>query len=61
MAGRGAAGDGLTDGGSIVSDLDKAIQALRQRPHRLDQCMKQMQMTGIPKALLWQRIKALQP
>jgi len=50
----------LAYGGSIVTDLDKAIQALRQRPHRLDQCMKQMQMTGIPKALLWQRIKALQ-
>lgn len=51
----------LAYGASIVSDLTKAIQALRQRPHRLDQCMKQMQMTAIPKALLWQRIKALQP
>lgn len=48
-------------GASIVSDLNKAIQALRQRPHRLDQCMKQMQMTATPKALLWQRIKALKP
>lgn len=47
-------------GASVVSDLNKAIQALRQRPHRLDQCMQQMQMTGVPKALLWQRIKALQ-
>jgi hypothetical protein len=52
---RGAYGD------SIESDLAKAIQALRERPHRLDHCMQAMQMTAVPKALLWQRIRALAP
>ncbi len=50
---RGAYGD------SIDNDLRKAIDALRTRPHRLDQCMEAMQMRSVPKALLWQRIKAL--
>jgi len=50
---RGAYGD------SIENDLGKAIDALRARPHRLDQCMEAMQMRGVPKALLWKRIKAL--
>lgn len=48
-------------GDSIESDLAKAIQALRERPHRLDHCMQAMQMTTVPKALLWQRIRALAP
>ena len=46
-------------GGSIDIDLNKAIQDLRDRPHRLDHCMAAMQMTSVPKALLWKRIKAL--
>jgi len=50
---RGAYGD------SIEKDLGKAIDALRTRPHRLDQCMEAMQMRSVPKALLWKRIKAL--
>ena len=50
---RGAYGD------SIENDLGKAIDALRARPHRLDRCMEAMQMRGVPKALLWKRIKAL--
>jgi hypothetical protein len=50
---RGAYGD------SIENDLGKAIDALRARPHRLDQCMEAMQMRSVPKALLWKRIKAL--
>lgn len=50
---RGAYGD------SVENDLRKAIDALRTRPHRLDQCMEAMQMRSVPKALLWQRIKAL--
>lgn len=50
---RGAYGD------SIENDLRKAVDALRTRPHRLDQCMEAMQMRSVPKALLWQRIKAL--
>jgi hypothetical protein len=48
-------------GASIEADLRKAIQALRERPHRLDQCMQAMRMTTVPKALLWKRIKALEP
>jgi nucleotidyltransferase AbiEii toxin of type IV toxin-antitoxin system len=46
-------------GKSVAADLDKAIEALRARPHRLDRCMEAMQMTTLPKALLWKRIKAL--
>ena len=48
-------------GASIEADLRKAIQALRERPHRLDRCMQAMRMTTVPKALLWKRIKALEP
>ena len=48
-------------GQSIVTDLAKAMERLRERPERLDQCMARMRMTGVPKALLWQRIKALRP
>lgn len=46
-------------GASIRADLGNAIDALRQRPHRLDRCMEAMQMTTVPKALLWKKIKAL--
>jgi len=48
-------------GASIEADLRNAIQALRERPHRLDHCMQAMRMTTLPKALLWKRIKALEP
>jgi len=48
-------------GQSIATDLGKAIERLRQHPGKLDECMKKMGMTGVPKALLWQRIKALRP
>ena len=48
-------------GASIEADLRKAIQNLRERPHRLDHCMQAMRMTTVPKALLWKRIKALEP
>jgi Nucleotidyl transferase AbiEii toxin, Type IV TA system len=48
-------------GAAVVDDLRKAIQNLRQHPHRLDQCMQAMRMTSMPKALLWKRIKALEP
>ena len=48
-------------GDSIETALAKAIHDLRDRPHRLDQCMAAIQMTTIPKALLWKRIKALSP
>jgi len=48
-------------GVSIEADLRQAIQALRERPLRLDHCMQAMRMTTVPKALLWKRIKALVP
>lgn len=47
-------------GASIEASLDKAVQDLRERPHRLDACMGAMQMTTVSKAQLWARIKALQ-
>lgn len=47
-------------GAAVVTDLRKAIQSLRERPHRLDHCMQAMRMTTTPKALLWKRIKALE-
>jgi hypothetical protein len=46
-------------GKSIAADLVRAIETLRTRPHRLDRCMEALQMTTVPKALLWKRIKAL--
>ena len=46
-------------GKSVARDLDKAIEALRARPQRLDRCMEALQITTVPKALLWKRIKAL--
>jgi hypothetical protein len=46
-------------GDSIERDLAAAIAQLRRRPNRLDDCMQALQMTTVPKALLWQRIKTL--
>lgn len=46
-------------GKSIEQDLAKAIERLRSRPHQLDDCMHALQMTTVPKALLWERIKFL--
>jgi len=48
-------------GASVEADLRKAIQTLRERPHRLDHCMQAMRMTTVPKALVWKRIRALEP
>jgi Nucleotidyl transferase AbiEii toxin, Type IV TA system len=47
-------------GDSIQHDLAKAIAQLLTREGRLERCMAAMQIT-LPKALLWQRIKALAP
>ncbi|MQY28873.1 hypothetical protein NRB56_44580 [Nocardia sp. RB56] len=46
-------------GDAIERDLTKAVRALRDRPGRLDQCMRAMEITTVPKALLWKRIRAL--
>lgn len=48
-------------GDSVAADLAKAIEDLRARPHRLDQCMQAMAMTTVSKAALWARIRALSP
>lgn len=47
-------------GESIDADLAKAIAHLLGREGRLERCMTAMQI-NVPKALLWQRIKALAP
>lgn len=46
-------------GDSVATDLARAIQDLRERPHHLDHCMHAMRMTTVSKAVLWTRIKAL--
>jgi hypothetical protein len=46
-------------GASIKRDLKSAIQRLRERTGRLQECMTSLQMT-VPSALLWKRIRALQ-
>jgi hypothetical protein len=47
-------------GDSIEADLLKAIEHLLGREGRLERCMQAMRITE-PKAVLWQRIKALKP
>lgn len=46
-------------GDSVAADLASAVQSLRTRPHRLDQCMQAMAITTVSKAALWARIRAL--
>lgn len=46
---------------AIVDDLSKAIDYLRDNPHRLDECMRELRMYDTPKAVLWDRIKRLRP
>lgn len=46
-------------GDSVQADLAKAITALRERPQRLEQCMRALGMNGVPRALLWARIRRL--
>lgn len=48
-------------GDAIELDLHKAIDRLRQRPLRLDECMQALKITTVPKAVLWMRIKSLVP
>jgi hypothetical protein len=42
----------------IVKDIDKAIEKLQTRRDWLERCMKAMAI-NIPKALLWERVRAL--
>lgn len=46
-------------GDSVAVDLASAVEDLRARPHRLDQCMQAMAMTTVSKAALWARIRSL--
>ncbi len=48
----------LAYGASVQTDLARAIEVLTRREGHLERCMQAMRMT-LPKALLWQRIKAL--
>lgn len=45
-------------GQAILRDLDLAICRLQERPGRLDRCMEALSV-NLPKALLWERIRAL--
>lgn len=44
---------------AIVADLNNAIEYLRSNPHRLDECLRELQIYATPKAVLWHRIKRL--
>ena len=44
-----------------MADLRNAIEYLRDNPHRLDDCIRELHMSGISKAELWNRIKRLNP
>lgn len=46
-------------GAAVRQSLAKAVQSLRNRPHRLDECMKALSMNSVTKAQLWQRIRRL--
>lgn len=50
---QGAYGEG------VAADLAIAVDDLRARPHRLEQCMQAMSMTTVSKSGLWARIEAL--
>jgi len=60
MLGKAVAKAEQAYGDSIVADLHKAVQLMRERLHRLEQCMQAMDMSSVPKALLWARIRALE-
>jgi Nucleotidyl transferase AbiEii toxin, Type IV TA system len=47
-------------GAAIRNGLHAAVQGLRERPQRLDHCMRALRIDAVPKALLWKRIKALE-
>lgn len=48
-------------GESIERDLGKAIQNLANHHGRLEECMNALKIEGVPKALLWSRIRNLKP
>ena len=46
-------------GDSVERDLNRAVTRLAERTGRLDECMSALKMDGVPKALLWSRIRKL--
>jgi hypothetical protein len=46
-------------GDSIVRDLNKAVDALRDRKGRLEECMTALKINKVPKALLWNKLRNL--
>jgi hypothetical protein len=47
-------------GASIRASLAAAVEALRKRPHRLDECMRALRIDTVSKAQLWARVRRLQ-
>jgi len=46
-------------GESVERDLVMAIRTLGERKGRLEECMDALRMDGVPRALLWKRIREL--
>jgi hypothetical protein len=46
-------------GETIERDLGRAIERLKNRPGRLDECMESLKMKSVPKAVLWKQIRKL--
>jgi hypothetical protein len=46
-------------GASVRRSVAAAVEALRKRPHRVDECMRALSITGLSKAQLWTRIRKL--
>jgi len=47
-------------GASVRQSLAGATKAIRERPQRLEECMKALSITTLSKAELWSRIRRLQ-
>jgi hypothetical protein len=47
-------------GASVRDALAKAIEALRSRPGRLQECMNALAMTTVSRAALWQKMRRLE-
>lgn len=46
-------------GDSVMKDLNKAIEGLKNRPRRLEVCMAALKMESLPEALVWEKIRRL--
>ncbi|MBT3719771.1 MAG: hypothetical protein HOG37_12710, partial [Gammaproteobacteria bacterium] len=47
-------------GGSIVKDLNKAVDRIQTEDGWIERCMQALSIE-IPKALLWQKIRSITP